>query len=66
MSSDLLLLFLCNADPEERGLEKYVTEEQDIGYIFPPDYDTAVRERLEENAEFFLNKMKSKWDYSKN
>jgi esterase/lipase superfamily enzyme len=66
VSSDLLLLFLCNADPEERGLEKYVTEEQDIGYIFPPDYDTAVRERLEENAEFFLNKMKSKWDYSKN
>ncbi len=66
VSSDLLLLLLCSADPEERGLEKYVTEGQDIGYIFPPDYDTAIREILEENAEFFLNKMKSKLDYSKN
>ncbi len=65
VSNDLLLLLLCNADPEERGLKKYGTAEQPGSYIFPRDYDTAVQERLKENREFFLKRIQSKWDYSK-
>ncbi len=49
VSNDLLLLFLFNADPVDRGLEKFVHESGAEGYLFPPDYDSRVKQIINEH-----------------
>ena len=61
VSNDLLLLFLFNATPEERGLKVH---HSDIGakvYRFPPNYDSRIRQIIDEQKEeFFQEVMKEK------
>lgn len=42
VSNDLLLLLLFNANPEERGLQKYISKNGAESYFFPDDYDKKI------------------------
>lgn len=57
VSNDLLLLFLFNATPEERGLKAHHYETGAKVYRFPPDYDSRVRQIIDEQKEEFLQKV---------
>jgi hypothetical protein len=42
VSNDLLLLLLFNAEPLQRGLQEYVTENKLRYYLFPDDYQEKI------------------------
>lgn len=61
VSSDLLLLMLFNAKPEERGLVKYRLENGGEGYYFPEGYDLIIRNILKKGrTEFEQHVLKAK------
>jgi esterase/lipase superfamily enzyme len=53
VSNDLLLLFLFNADPMERGLEEHYYQNGAKTFHFPLDYDRNIRKILDEQKEDF-------------
>jgi esterase/lipase superfamily enzyme len=54
VSSDLLLLFLFNATPEERGLTAQYSKAGLKIYLFPPNYDSHIKQLIDEQREEFL------------
>jgi len=54
VSNDLLLLFLFNATPEERGLNAHHYDTGGKVYRFPPNYDSRIKQILNEQEEAFL------------
>ena len=47
VSMDVLLLFLLNLDPLERGLDEYWLDEIGRIYRFPDDYVTRIQKYIE-------------------
>jgi len=58
VSMDLLLLFLFNLDPPERGLEEYRHESMAKTYRFPEDYETNLRKMPRTNRALLEEKVK--------
>ncbi len=54
VSNDLLLLFLFNATPEERGLTAQYNKAGLKIYLFPPNYDSHIKQLIDEQKEEFL------------
>ena len=59
VSNDLLLLFLFNATPEERGLTAQYNKAGLKIYLFPPNYDSHIKQLIDEQKEEFLSKIMS-------
>ncbi len=57
VSNDLLLLFLFNAPPEDRGLAVYTFENGAKTYYFPDDYDRKITKILLDNRELLAEKI---------
>lgn len=57
VSNDLLLLFLFNATPEERGLNAHHYDTGGKVYRFPPNYDSRIKQILDEQKESFLQEV---------
>jgi len=55
VSNDLLLLFLFNASPLERGLQEYVNN-GGKAYRFPTDYDQKIKKILDAEKDVFWEK----------
>ncbi len=55
VSNDLLMLFLLNADPLERGLSENEHKSGTISYLFPENYDEKILNIIEKGREEFLN-----------
>jgi len=53
VSTDLLLLLLFNADPEERGLFEYNYGSYEKGYYCPDDYDKTIQVILRETKRVY-------------
>ncbi len=51
VSNDLILLLLFNAYPEERGLTAYQYESGAKVYFFPENYDSIIRQILDERKD---------------
>ncbi len=51
VSNDLIMLFLFNADPEERGLEARYNEHGVKLYYFPQDYEEIIRQLVKKENE---------------
>lgn len=66
VSMDVLLLFLLNLDPLERGLEEYWLEGLGKIYRFPDDYVTNISEFTTEKGLKFKEKFKLKGEHSGN
>ena len=58
VSADLLLLFLFNLDPLERGLEEHRHESSAKTYRFPEDYQTKIRKIPRENRALLEERVK--------
>ncbi|THB73698.1 MAG: alpha/beta hydrolase [Desulfobulbaceae bacterium] len=54
VSNDLLLLMLHNADPDDRGLERYEYGSGSTGYYFPENYQEIMTELRRISRETFL------------
>lgn len=51
VSTDLLMLLIFNASPEERGLVEFKDEGNAIVYHFPDDYDARIQDLLKIQKE---------------
>ncbi len=51
VSTDLLMLLIFNASPEERGLVEYKGERRGMVYHFPEDYDAKIPALLKTQKE---------------
>ena len=60
VSMDVLLLFLLNLDPLERGLDEYWVDGIGKIYRFPDDYVTRIQKYTAENGRKFQEKFKQK------
>ena len=58
VSNDLLLLFLFKANPEDRGLEKFFLQSGAEVYLFPLDYDSRVKQIIDEHRDEVWQKAK--------